>query len=128
MTVGEAMKKARQITGLSIKQLSEISGVLAQLIGRYERDIVKPRIDTVEMLADALEISIDEYIGHTGDPDIHSAKTKTVKECIEKIKSRSSSCVAMTAEGIVVAGSRTYTISEVELYKIVKEMVGAESG
>lgn len=50
-------------------------------------------------------------------------KTEAVKECIEKIKTRSSSCVA-SKDGIVIAGSRIYTISEVKLYEIEKEMVG----
>lgn len=49
-------------------------------------------------------------------------KAKAVKECIEKIKTRSSSCVALK-DGIVIAGSRIYTISEVKLYEIEKEMV-----
>ena len=50
-------------------------------------------------------------------------KAEAVKECIEKIKTRSSSCVA-TKDGIVIASSRTYTVSEVDLYEIEKEMVG----
>lgn len=64
MTIGEAMRAAREKAGLSINKLSKISGVHAQNIGQYESDKVKPRIDTAEFLADALGISIDEYIGH----------------------------------------------------------------
>lgn len=50
-------------------------------------------------------------------------RAEAVKECIEKIKSRSSKAV-MTEHGIPVAGSASYSISEVELYKIEKEMAG----
>ena len=57
----------------------------------------------------------------------NSIKAEAVKECIEKIKSKAAKCV-MTDNGIPVAGSASYSISEVELYKIEKEMVGAESG
>lgn len=53
--------------------------------------------------------------------ELKSLKIKAYKECIEKIKAESSSCVA-TDHGIVVAGSRTYTISEVKLYEIEKEL------
>ena len=64
MTIGEAMRAARNKAGLMIKELSGISGVSKVLISRYERDLTRPIIDNVEILADALGISIDEYIGH----------------------------------------------------------------
>lgn len=61
---GSSMKTARIDAGLSLRKLSEISGINYRLISRYERDEIRPRIDTAEILADALNISIDEYIGH----------------------------------------------------------------
>lgn len=64
MTVSEAMKRAREKAGLSQYQLAKISGVVAQSISKYELGKALPRVDTVEFLADALGISIDEYIGH----------------------------------------------------------------
>lgn len=64
MTVGEAMKKAREEAGLTVSNLSTLSGVATTNIYQYEKDINKPRVDTAEILADALGISIDEYIGH----------------------------------------------------------------
>lgn len=47
--------------------------------------------------------------------------TEAINECIEMVKSKSSS-VVVTCGGIVVAGSTTYTISEITLYNILKEM------
>ena len=64
MTVGEAMKKTREKANYSKKELSKISGVNAYNIGQYELDHTLPRIDIAELLADALGIIIDEYIGH----------------------------------------------------------------
>lgn len=64
MTVSEAMKKAREKAGLTQAQLSKISGVFSQNISKYELGQALPRVDTVELLADALGISIDEYVGH----------------------------------------------------------------
>ena len=64
MTVGEAMKRAREKAGLTQGQLSKISGVFSQNISKYELGQALPRVDTAEFLADALGISIDEYIGH----------------------------------------------------------------
>ena len=73
MTVGEAMKKAREKANYSRKELSNISGINAKNIGQYELDNNLPRIDIVELLADALGISIDEYIGHEVKAGVKSA-------------------------------------------------------
>ncbi len=64
MTMGKAMKNARLKAKLTQKRFSEVSGVNFRLISRYEKDEIRPRIDTVETLADALGISIDEFVGH----------------------------------------------------------------
>ena len=50
-------------------------------------------------------------------------KSEAFKKTIEAIKRKSCSCV-MTDNGIPVAGTRHYTISEVDLCEIVKEVVG----
>lgn len=68
MTVGEAMKQAREKAGLTQNALATITGISPTSLNQYERDVYLPRIDAVEMLADTLGISIDEYVGHgTGE-------------------------------------------------------------
>lgn len=64
MTRGESMRKARNRAKISATQLSRISGVPKATICALERGTTRNgRIDTIELLADALRISIDEYIG-----------------------------------------------------------------
>lgn len=64
MTRGESMRKARNRAKLSAAQLSRISGVPISTICALECGTTKNgRIDTIVLLADALRISIDEYIG-----------------------------------------------------------------
>lgn len=63
MTTGEYMKAARKNAKLTRGKLSEISGVSLQSIYNCEHDIFSPTLFTVMCLADALKISIDEYIG-----------------------------------------------------------------
>ncbi len=41
------------------------SGTSGDLIGRYERDEVKPSIDVIIRVADALNVSIDYLVGKT---------------------------------------------------------------
>ena len=57
--------------------------------------------------------------------DKASIKAEAVKATIEAIKNKSIYRVALK-DGIPIAGSRTYHISEVKLYEIAKEMVGAD--
>ena len=64
-TIGEAMRKARCEAGIRQTKLAECSGVNAALISDYERGMRYPNVLTLVSLADALGISIDEYIGRT---------------------------------------------------------------
>lgn len=98
MTVGEAMKVARQKAGLTQEELATITGISAPSLNHYENDKHMPRVDTVEMLADTLGISIDEYVGHGAgvkhNPDVglwekiqRRAKLEAAKEIAKKLKS-----------------------------------------
>lgn len=65
MTQGEYMRRARQQAGLTIVQLSELSGVTKKTITDLELGHVSyGRLDNIMLLADALGLSIDEYVGH----------------------------------------------------------------
>lgn len=65
MTQGEHMRKARKRAGLSIEKLSRLTGIGQTTIGALERDTNRSgTIYTIGRLADALGISIDEYVGH----------------------------------------------------------------
>lgn len=65
MTRGDYMRKARMDAGLSIVRLAELSGIAENTISLLERKSLRGGwIDTIEILADTLGLSIDEYIGH----------------------------------------------------------------
>lgn len=65
MTRGEYMRKARQRAELTIKQLAALSGVSANAIGGLERGRrISGQYMAIEVLADALGLSVDEYTGH----------------------------------------------------------------
>lgn len=62
---GESMRRMRIRAGLSIGALSRVSGVSRETISALERSVNRSgTIYTISRLADALEISIDEYVGH----------------------------------------------------------------
>jgi transcriptional regulator with XRE-family HTH domain len=64
MTRGDYMRKAREDAGLTLRELSAISGIHINTISRYELGIYQGCIDNIEILADSLGLTIDEYVGH----------------------------------------------------------------
>ena len=63
MTLGESARKARKDAGITQNKLSEISGVAASTIFSIESADRNPAVLTVEALAMALGISMEQYIG-----------------------------------------------------------------
>ena len=77
MTRGEYMRRARRNAELTIRQLAALSGVSANAIGGLERGKrISGQYMTIEVLADALGLSIDEYTGHR-----RRASNVTQKDC-----------------------------------------------
>jgi transcriptional regulator with XRE-family HTH domain len=64
MTRGQRMRKLRQEAGLNIVELANLSTVSHVTISRLELDQGSPNLETIILLADALGLSIDEYVGH----------------------------------------------------------------
>lgn len=60
----EAMRRAREKRGWTQKVLAEKSGISNRMISKLESGEREGTITTIELLADAIGISIDEYIGH----------------------------------------------------------------
>lgn len=64
MTRGESMQAARERAGLTAWELAKRAGVCYMTLSRMEKDECCSSILTVELLADALGLSLDEYTGH----------------------------------------------------------------
>ena len=65
MDFGDNMMLIRKKRGFSQVALGKSIGTSGDVIGRYERGDIKPSIDVVAKIADALEVSIDYLIGKT---------------------------------------------------------------
>ena len=64
MNIGQAMRETREDFGLTLAQLAQMSGVPVSTISSYEIGKMVPGVHNLIALADALETSIDDYIGH----------------------------------------------------------------
>ena len=65
MTFGEHIATLRKRKGLSQSDLGKAVGTSGDIIGKYERDEVKPSIEVASKIADALEVSLDFLLGKT---------------------------------------------------------------
>ena len=63
-SLGQAMREARRKRGAHVAELSRRTGVAKNTIWDYERDVGLSQMVNIMALADALGISVDEYIGH----------------------------------------------------------------
>ena len=60
MTIGQRIKAARKNAGLTQKELGQRLGVAYQTLAQWENDLRKPKMETLERIADALGVPISE--------------------------------------------------------------------
>ena len=63
MTLGQNITRLRKQKKLSQNSLGKNVGTSGDIIGRYERDEVKPSIEVASKIADNLEVSLDYLVG-----------------------------------------------------------------
>lgn len=64
-TFSDRLREIRTAKGLTQTKLAEISGISRRLIVHYETHVKKPPIDKVNILADVLNVTVDELLGKT---------------------------------------------------------------
>lgn len=65
MKFGKRLSEVRKGKKLSQDDIAKMVGVHGAVIGRYERDEVKPSIEMATQIADALQVSLDYLVGST---------------------------------------------------------------
>lgn len=64
-TFGKRLTEVRKVKKLSQDELAKKLELHGAVIGRYERDEVKPSIEMAAAIAEALEVSLDYLVGNT---------------------------------------------------------------
>lgn len=62
MNLGEQIRKLRKSKSLTMKDLGTLVGLSEQAIGNYERGDREPNIETLQKIADALNVSFSELV------------------------------------------------------------------
>lgn len=65
MTFGEHISTLRKRKGISQSELGKAVGTSGDIIGKYERNEVKPSIEVASKIADVLEVGMDFLLGKT---------------------------------------------------------------
>lgn len=65
ITFGKRLSEVRKEKKISQDALAKRVGQHGAVIGRYERDEVKPSIEIASQIAGALEVSLDFLVGNT---------------------------------------------------------------
>lgn len=74
MTTGELIRKCRKEAGLTQKELGERAGIAEPTIRKYESNRLNPKIETLQKIADALNVSVSELSDNVQHTSILSTK------------------------------------------------------
>ena len=69
-TFGKKLAESRKAKKLSQSELARLLKTNHSIIGKYERDEVKPSVDVVKKLADTLNTTVAFLLGETDDMEL----------------------------------------------------------
>jgi transcriptional regulator with XRE-family HTH domain len=99
MNLGQNITTFRKKLKLSQNDLGKIVGTSGDIIGRYERDEVKPSIDVAIKVADALGVSLDYLVGKTS-LEVDKVTLKRIEE-VNKLSPNAKEQVNLVIDALV---------------------------
>lgn len=99
---GQKLSYCRKEKKLSQAELGKLSGINGDIVGKYERDEMKPNIDTAKKLANALEVTLD-YLAGDGESKVLDKKTLQRLEEIEKLPDEDKEHIYYTLDNLIKA-------------------------
>ena len=78
-TLGDRLRKARERKNLTQVQVKQRTGINNKTLSGYEKNVSEPDLETLKILANLYEVSVDWLIGNTDDPTPHSKDLYTPK-------------------------------------------------
>lgn len=79
MSFGQRLLETRKKKGISQEEIAKHLGTKGPVIGRYERDEMKPSIEVAAKMASMLEVSLDYLVG-SSDLEVDKITMKRVLE------------------------------------------------
>jgi transcriptional regulator with XRE-family HTH domain len=102
ISFGKKLTECRKAKGLSQAKLAKKLGVHHTIIGRYERDEVKPTINVVKKIAAELDTTVGYLLGETDQEDLFKdpEMLKRLNE-IEKMKDTDKGHILSVIDGFI---------------------------
>jgi transcriptional regulator with XRE-family HTH domain len=102
---GKNLKMLRKIKKLSQEELSEILNVSRQSVSKYENDSAQPSFETLMLVADYFDVSVDELLGRDAvNKDIvlsNGSETKMNIVITSEIENKTSSFFKFIASPVI---------------------------
>ncbi len=105
MTLGQRIRTLRKDKGWTQRQLEEKAGIENRNLTRYESDKVRPRLSSLKMLAQALEVSVDELTSEEDErPDNQFQDKELLNQflAVEKMDERDRDAVKCLLQAMIV--------------------------
>jgi transcriptional regulator with XRE-family HTH domain len=101
---GKKLRECRETKNLSQNELANLIEAHHSIIGKYERDEVKPSIDVVKKMAQVLETTVGYLLGENKQQDVLK-DPKMLKRItdIENLPEKDKECLLLTIDNFIKA-------------------------
>ena len=101
-TFGKKLRECREAKNISQNEFSKLIEVHHSIIGKYERDEVKPSIDVVKKIADALDTTVGYLLGEAKNTSAlkDQAMLKRIND-INNLPDKDKECILYALDGLI---------------------------
>ena len=101
-TFGNKLRECRSEKGFSQTELAKRIDTYHSIIGKYERDEVKPTIDVVKKLANVLDTTVGYLLGETEERELLKDPTMLRRlNDIAKFPDKNKDCILYTLDAMI---------------------------
>ena len=102
MKFGQKITAVRKQKNISQAELGKLAGINGDIIGKYEREEMKPNIETAKKIADALEVSLDYLVSDSELKILDKATLKRVED-IQNLDETDKAHIFYTLDNLIKA-------------------------
>ena len=101
---GKKLRDAREVKGFSQAELARQINSHHSIIGKYERDEVKPTVDVIKKLAEVLSTTISFLMGETDSQNVFKDPVMLKRMAdIESLPEKDKECLLLTVDNFIRA-------------------------
>lgn len=102
MTLGQRIQRLRREKGWTQRELEQRAGIENRNLTRYESDKVRPRVESLTKIAEALEVSVDELTSNEPDTQFQDKELLNQFLAIEKMDEQDRFAIKRILQAMIV--------------------------